>query len=68
MLITLHNWQDDKDKFLSKLKSKRLIRHVIIRVWNRDSSFKLGHFFSIKMKMNAKSVNLFGKTFKSRVK
>ena len=48
MLITLHNWQDDKDKFLSKLKSKRLIRHVIIRVWNRDGSFKLGHLFEYK--------------------
>lgn len=45
MLITLHNWQDDKDKFLSKLKSKRLIRHVIMRVWSRDGSFKLGHLF-----------------------
>ena len=48
MLITLHNWQDDKDKFLSKLKSKRLIRHVIIRVWNRDGSFKLGYLFEYK--------------------
>jgi len=48
MLITLHNWQDDKDKFLSKLKSKRLIRHVINRVWNRDGSFKLGYLFEYK--------------------
>ena len=48
MLITLYNWQDDIDKFLSKLKSKRLIRHVIIRVWNRDGSFKLGYLFEYK--------------------
>ena len=45
MLIILHISQDDKNKFLSKLKSKRLIRHVIMRVWKRDGSFKLGHLF-----------------------
>ena len=48
MLITLHNWQDKKEKFLPKLKSKGLLRHAIMRVWNRDGSFRLGHIFEYK--------------------
>ena len=49
MLITLHNWQDKKEKFLPKLKSKGLLRHAIMRVWNRDGSFRLGHIFEYKV-------------------
>ena len=48
MLITLHNWQDKKGKFLPKLKSKGLLRHAIMRVWNRDGSFRIGHIFEYK--------------------
>ena len=31
MLITLHNWQDKKEIFLPKLKSKGLLMHEIGR-------------------------------------
>ena len=48
MLITIHNWQDNKDKFLSQLKPKDLIRYVMMRIWNREGSFRLGHLFEYK--------------------
>ena len=67
MLITLHNWQDKKEKFLPKLKSKGLLRHAIMRVWNRDSSFRLGHIFEYKDENAYKNVNLFGKNLKNKI-
>ena len=48
MLFTIHYWQDNKDKFLSQLKSKGLIRYVMVRVWNREGGFRLGHLFEYK--------------------
>ena len=41
----LFKWNEVKDKYLSKLEEKGMIRFTILRIWNKDGIFRLGYLF-----------------------
>ena len=48
MELRIYKWQEHKDKYLPKLKSKGMVRFSITRVWNKEGVFRIGYLFEYR--------------------
>ena len=45
MEVRIYKWQEQRDKYLPKLKAKGMRRFTITRVWNKEGVFRIGYLF-----------------------
>ena len=49
MEITIMRWNNEqKSKYLPELKKKGMIRHAMLRIWNKEGVYRLGFIFEYR--------------------
>ena len=49
MEITIMRWNNEqKSKYLPELKQKGMIRHAMLRIWNKEGVYRLGFIFEYR--------------------
>ena len=48
MELRLLKWQEQKEKYLSKLQENGMLRFTTMRIWNKEGIFRLGYLFEYK--------------------
>ena len=68
MEVRIYKWQEQRDKYLPKLKARGMRRFTITRVWNKEGVFRIGYLFEYKNEKAYKDCQEIWKETESKMK
>ena len=68
MEVRIYKWQEQRDKYLPKLKARGMLRFTITRVWNKEGVFRIGYLFEYKNEKAYKDCQEIWKETESKMK